>query len=168
MKVFVDSNVLVSALRGSSLCRQLVFQIQEASNKQVFISETVLGETARILYHKMGFPAVVVAAQLAQVAELLNVSPKAFEPVPCPDPDDGWVLADALQTTADYFVTGDKVLLGMYKVETMRIVTPRELMDQVYRGIPIARFEAHEESPKYLATNKSEKVTELTGSREQF
>ena len=144
MKVFVDSNVLISALRGSALCRQLVFQIQEVSNKQVFISETVLGETARILRHKMGFPAVVVAAQLAQIAELLNVSPKAMEPVPCADPDDGWVLADAVQTGADYFVTGDKVLLTMYAVQSMRIVTPRELMDQVYRGIPIARFDAHE------------------------
>ena len=149
MKVFVDSNVLISALRGSALCRQLLFQVQEATRQELFISETVLSETARILRHKMGVPPEVIAAQLAQVAELLNVSPKAVEPVPCSDPDDGWVLADAVQICADFFVTGDKVLLGMYKVENMPIVTPRELMDQVYRDIPIARFEAHEESPTY-------------------
>ena len=149
MKVFIDSNVLISALRGSALCRQLLFQVQEATRQELFISDTVLSETARILRHKMGVPPEVIAAQLAQMAELLNVSTKAVEPVPCSDPDDGWLLADAVQTGADYFVTGDKVLLAMYTVQSMRIVTPRELMDQVYRGIPIARFEAHEESAVY-------------------
>jgi putative PIN family toxin of toxin-antitoxin system len=149
VKVFIDSNVLIAALRGSALCRQLLFQVQEATRQELYISDTVLSETARILRYKMGVPPEVIAAQLAQVAELLNVSHKAVEPVPCSDLDDGWVLADAVQTGADYFVTGDKVLLAMYTVQSMRIVTPRELMDQVYRGIPIARFEAHEESAVY-------------------
>jgi putative PIN family toxin of toxin-antitoxin system len=149
VKVFIDSNVLIAALRGSALCRQLLFQVQETAKQDLYISETVLSETARILRHKMAVPPEVIAAQLAFVAELLQVAPRATKPVACPDPDDGWLLADAVQTGADYFVTGDKVLLGMYKVESMRIVTPRELMDQVYRGIPIARFDAHEESPEY-------------------
>lgn len=149
MKVFVDSNVFIAALRGSALCRQLLFQIQEAIRQELFISDTVLRETARILRHKMGVPPKVIAAQLAQVAELLQVVPRSSAPIPCPDPDDGWLLADAVQTGADYFVTGDMVLLAMYTVQSMRIVTPRELMDQVYRGIPIARFEAHEESVVY-------------------
>ena len=149
MKVFIDSNVLIAALRGSALCRQLLFQVQEATRQELFISDTVLSETVRILRHKMGVPPKVIATQLAQVAELLQVAPRSSTPIPCPDPDAGWVLADAVQTGADYFVTGDKVLLAMYTVQSMRIVTPRELMDQVYRGIPIARFEAHEESAVY-------------------
>ena len=83
MKVFVDSNVLIAALRGSALCRQLLFQVQEATRQELFISDTVLSETARILRHKMGVPPEVIAAQLAQVAELLQVAPRSSAPIPC-------------------------------------------------------------------------------------
>jgi predicted nucleic acid-binding protein len=96
VKLFVDSNVLIAALRGSALCRQLLFQVQEATRQELFISDTVLSEAARILRHKMGVPPEVIATQLAQVAELLQVATRSSTPIPCPDPDDGWVLADAV------------------------------------------------------------------------
>ena len=66
---------------------------------------------------------------LDEIASAQRLAAPADTPVPCEDPADGWLLADAMQSGSDYFVTGDRLVLGLYAVGSMRIITPREAMD---------------------------------------
>ena len=54
--------------------------------------------------------------------------------IPIPDSDDAPIVACALAALADIFVTGDKALLGIRKIDNMPIVSPRQLW-QLLSGI---------------------------------
>jgi putative PIN family toxin of toxin-antitoxin system len=47
------------------------------------------------------------------------------------DPDDNWVIQCAVSARADRIVSGDKPLLELEAVADVRIVSPRELVDEV-------------------------------------
>ncbi len=51
--------------------------------------------------------------------------------IPIPDPDDILILACAIAAKADAFVTGDKALLDLGKVEGMPILSPRQLWQKL-------------------------------------
>jgi predicted nucleic acid-binding protein len=86
-----------------------------------------------------------------------KLAPTATAPVPCKDEDDGWILADAKLAGCDYFISSDVDVLALYCVGTMRICTPREMLQWLRTGIPIPKFEAHEERAEYLV-KRLEKV----------
>ena len=88
--------------------------------------------------------------RVREISKLLNLVPAAAQAVKCPDETDGWILADAVEAKCDYFITGDRVVLALYSVQGMRIITPREMMDYLYTGKPIPKFEAHQDRAKYL------------------
>lgn len=46
------------------------------------------------------------------------------------DPDDNWVVQCALTARADRIVTGDKALRALNVVESVKIVSARELLDE--------------------------------------
>lgn len=48
-----------------------------------------------------------------------------------PDPDDDPLLATALAGEANYLVTGDKGVLGLERVESVRILTARAFLEKV-------------------------------------
>jgi len=69
--------------------------------------------------------------EMAQLADILQsvaeVIPRITEPIPAVtrDPKDDYFIAYALVGEADYLVTGDKDLLVLEEVGTLRILTPR-------------------------------------------
>lgn len=163
MKVFLDTNVLLSAVHSDGLCRELLYwpsnTVDQSDNPfalppkisiKYFISDRVIAEMSRILVTKFKYPAVKTAALISDIADLIPLVPAAETTVPCPDKADGWILADALAAPCDYFITGDRIVLGLYSVQGMRIISPREMMDFLFTGKPIPRFEAHEERANYL------------------
>jgi predicted nucleic acid-binding protein len=164
MKVFLDTNVLLSAVHSDGLCRELLywpsntvghdenpFALPPKVRVKYFISDRVIAELSRILVTKFKYPAVKTAALVSDIADLIPLAPAAETTVPCPDESDGWILADAQQAGCDYFITGDRIVLSLYSVQGMRIISPREMMDFLFTGKPIPRFEAHEERAEYLA-----------------
>jgi predicted nucleic acid-binding protein len=50
---------------------------------------------------------------------------KVTEYTMSPDPDDALLLAQALAAKCGHFVTNDKPLLALARIEEMRIVAPR-------------------------------------------
>lgn len=163
MKVFLDTNVLLSAVHSDGLCRELLYwpsnTVDQGSNPfalppkmavKYVISDRVIADLSRILVTKFKYPAVKTAALVSDIADLITLVPAAQTTVPCPDKADGWILADALSAPCDYFITGDRLVLGLYSVQGMRIISPREMMDFLFTGKPIPRFEAHEDRATYL------------------
>jgi putative PIN family toxin of toxin-antitoxin system len=129
VKVFLDTNVLASALTTRGLCAEL-FEIVLQSHELV-IAGPVLEELERILPDKLGQSASVTqgfVALLRAEATIVNGEP----PFPAlPDPDDEPIIASALSGQAQVFVTGDKALLELKRIEGLPVISPRQFWERL-------------------------------------
>lgn len=125
MKVFLDTNVLVSGFATRGLCADVIRLV--LAEHELITADVVLSELKRVLKHKIELPGGQIQEILAFL-ESQTVQPKPISPpsIPVRDEDDRWVLASALAAKADVFVTGDKDLLGVAnEVSGLTITDPR-------------------------------------------
>jgi putative PIN family toxin of toxin-antitoxin system len=132
MRVYLDTNVLVSAFSTRGLCADLVHAV--LAEHELLIGPALLGEVRRVLRTKMR----VGAEALAEVEALLvaqgTMPPKRSLTKPLPairDADDRVILAEAVAGSADVFVTGDRHLLDVAARSPVPIVTPRGLWEML-------------------------------------
>lgn len=127
MKVFLDTNVLVSALTTRGLCWELLNVA--AAEYNLTLADLVLVELERILTERFGMPTALTESIELNLRKLAEITPSAtaLQGVTIDDPDDAPILATALSAGAAYFVTGDKALLELKQIGKMHIVSPREL-----------------------------------------
>ena len=123
MRVFLDTNVLVSAFLARGLCADL-FRLVLIEHTLV-TSEVVLTELQDVLSRKGRLP----APQIAAIQAFLRDQPVAPRPAQTlqlglVDPDDEWVVASAFLVDADLFVTGDQGVLACIQ-PPLPIVNPR-------------------------------------------
>ncbi len=133
MRVFLDTNVLVSAVATRGICADLLRLV--ASEHDLVVGEVVLTELRRVLAVRMRLP----ADRLNEVETFLRTyeviaKPDAMDPVPVRDEADRWVLANARAAHADVLITGDADLLAVAATAGLRIVTPREFWEELRRG----------------------------------
>ncbi|HET6568608.1 MAG TPA: putative toxin-antitoxin system toxin component, PIN family [Rhodothermales bacterium] len=125
MRVFLDTNVLVSAFATRGLSADVVHLI--LTEHDLLTGEVVLTELRRILRDKLGLS----ERRIDEIEALLRRC--HVEPVPAERPDidirdedDVWVLASAIIARADVLVTGDRDLLDVSdEIQTPRILNPR-------------------------------------------
>ena len=130
MKVFLDTNVLVSAFATRGLSAD-VFRYLLAQH-ELLVGEVVLDELARILEKKLKVPQDAIAGILTLLRDQTIVPrPDAPSVLEVHDPDDRWVLASALTGGAEVLVTGDRDLLECADQAPLPILTPREFWDRV-------------------------------------
>ena len=156
MKVFLDTNVLLSAIISNGLCADLLKALKNTQpdafdRTTCFTCQRVLLELKEHLPTKFKWSASETEAAITAFSDEYTLAPAAYTTVPCKDADDGWILADAQLAGCDYFITGDKEVLALYSVGTMRVCTPREMLLWLRTGIPIPKFEAHEDRAQYLS-----------------
>ncbi len=126
MKIFTDTNVLVSAFTARGLCADLLEVI--LADHQLMTGEYVLKELERVLLVKFKVPNSKVHRVTLFLREH-HVEPIPEKPTEYQvrDEDDRWVLESAIKAKADILVTGDKDLLDISKkVHQIRIISPRE------------------------------------------
>ena len=129
MKIFADTNVLVSAFTARGLCADLLEII--LADHQLITGEYVLQEFKRVLITKLNVPDDKVMDTL-RFLKKYHVEPVPEEPseVKVRDEDDRWVLESALRAKADILVTGDKDLLVLSKdITQIKIISPRGFWD---------------------------------------
>jgi uncharacterized protein len=130
MKVFLDTNVLVSAFTTRGLSADVVRLI--LTEHELLTGEVNLTELDRVLHKRMGVP----SPQVARVLQLLRDQtivprPKTSPDVTVRDPDDAWVLASALAGGADVLVTGDQDLLVLHGAVSLPVLSPRGFWELV-------------------------------------
>ncbi|MBI5428458.1 MAG: putative toxin-antitoxin system toxin component, PIN family [Nitrospinae bacterium] len=133
MRVFFDTNVLVSAFTASQGTCFKVFEITHLSHT-VVIGEFVLAELERILIKKSRIAAEDIKELLEELRrkEVVPI-PQNPSVIPVCDPDDAYVLASALEARADILVTGDKDLLEIGDKAGIKIVDPRTFLEMLER-----------------------------------
>lgn len=126
MKIFLDTNVLISALTTRGLCSELLEMI--FVEHELLVGEVVLEELRRVLPLKFSMPSAVIRGfekVLRHRGQVLG--PGSFRGTELIDPDDLPILACAIGGQAAVFVTGDRELLQLKAQAGMPIVSPRDL-----------------------------------------
>jgi len=130
LKVFLDTNVLVSAFISRGLSAEIFRLI--IKEHDLVIGDIILEEFQRILLKKFSMPR-------SQVRDILNYL-DTFEkckysgeesPLELIDKDDEKVLALAIKSNSDVLVTGDKDLLDIRENVNQKILNPREFLQLI-------------------------------------
>jgi putative PIN family toxin of toxin-antitoxin system len=129
LKVFLDTNVIVSALATRGLCADVLRLV--ISRHELILGEVVLEELGAVLRGKLGLPEPLIEEVLVSFREH-PVEPRPEEaPVHLgADPADAWVLASALASGVEFLITGDRHLLGLSLEGKLQIVTPRDFWER--------------------------------------
>jgi len=130
MRVFLDTNVLVSAFATRGLCAD-VLQVCLAE-QQLVLGETVLAELQRILQGKIGLPrGIIQETDVFLRRQAIVVSDAAPLSFAIRDKEDLPVLAEAIAGNADVLVTGDKDLLEPPSDPPLPILSPRAFWEEL-------------------------------------
>ena len=131
MRIILDTNVFVSGIFFTGPPYQILRAWRDGKLKLV-ISPAILDE-----YQRVGaalaeqFPAI----DLGQILELVTIKAEVVqaqslpEPV-CVDSDDDKFLACALASKSKIIVSGDKHLLHVSGFREIRVLKPREFVDE--------------------------------------
>ena len=133
MRVFFDTNVLISAFAARGLCADLMRVV--LAEHELMTGEVNLNELRRVLRERFKAP----VAQVDRVEAILRdhtiiEKPAALLSLRVRDPDDAWVLASAVAGDAQLLVTGDQDLLVLASKAPLPIVTPRAAWEQLRSG----------------------------------
>ena len=133
MKVFFDTNVLVSALTTRGLSADLMRLV--IARHELVTGEVNLTEFRRVLRDRFKMPASAIHA-LEQALRQHTVIPRPATPSDhrIRDPDDAWVLASAIAGDVDILVTGDKDLLTIAEAVSVPVLDPRSCWDRLRRA----------------------------------
>jgi putative PIN family toxin of toxin-antitoxin system len=125
VRVFLDTNVLVSAFVARGLCADLVRYL--LAEHELLTGELNLVELRRTLRGKLGASAEQVAGVEAQLrSQTVVPKPASRLALRVRDADDAWVLASAVAGEADLLVTGDRDLLAIADKAPLPILSPRD------------------------------------------
>lgn len=134
MKIFFDTNVLVSAYAARGICADLVRFV--LSEHELLTGEVNLEELRRVLGEKLGATEHRLDAIESELrAETGVPRPKEPSTIAVRDPDDRWVLASAPAGGADLLVTGDQNLLAVAGQVELPIVNPRGCWERLRLGL---------------------------------
>ena len=133
MRVFLDTNVLVSAFATRGLCADL-FELVLIEHDLV-LGRQVLRELARALRLKVKLPATRANEIVEFVSDEATQTVDRAEALGAEvDPDDALVLGEAVAARADLFVTGDAALLKLGTIGAIEIVSPRKFWEILHSG----------------------------------
>jgi hypothetical protein len=128
-KVIIDSNVLVSILKGSKSLSALYKAFKQERFKLIISSE-ILKELAAVLYR----PSLEISSKdIRKLFKLIKmkairIKPRCLHIDICRDPADNFILELASEAKADFIVTGDKDLLVLKSFRKIPIITPKEFI----------------------------------------
>ena len=133
MRVFLDTNVLVSAFASRGLSAEVLELV--LLDHDLILGRNVLRELAKALRKLVKLPVVrsaeivdFVSSEATQVVD--NAEPASVNV----DAADAIVLGEALASHADLFVTGDAALLRLTTIGALKIVSPRQFWEVLRAG----------------------------------
>lgn len=133
MRVFLDTNVLISAFTTRGICADILTVI--LAEHELLIGESILVELPRVLLGKMRMaPQIIEEAVIFLRQEGTVVTANSIPELPViRDPDDRQIIAEALGGSADVVVSGDRDLLDVAEELPIEVVSPRGFWEKLHR-----------------------------------
>lgn len=133
IRVVLDTNVLVSAVRADRGPLAVIREGWLTGRFQVYVSEQLLDEVERTLT-KPYFAARLGPERTDRFLTLLKrtaVLQPIIDPVTgvATHPEDDWILATAKSAQAQFLVTGDKALHALESFGSARLIDPAAFAD---------------------------------------
>lgn len=130
MRVFLDTNVLVSAFTTRGICSDILREV--LIHKELLVCLPLLDEVKSVLLDKFNIPTELVN----EIIQFLNEDTIFIEDgieikADIKDKDDIILFGYALGGKTNFFVTGDKELQKLKKLKTLRIISPREYWELI-------------------------------------
>ena len=130
MRVFLDTNVIVSATATRGLCADVFREV--LLSHALIVSEPLLSEVNQVLSAKFGASAEMIES----VIRILKQNTIFSQPLDPPDVIirdryDLLILASALAGRAEVLITGDKELLALGSIYKLEIISPRQFWEKI-------------------------------------
>lgn len=123
MKIYLDTNVLISAFIIKGTCNDLVDHCIGAH--EVLVSSYVLDEFKRVINKKFTFTPAKIEYTEKFISQKFTIVPEGTLKVTiCRDRKDNPVLSSAYEAKADCIVSGDKDLLELKNFKKIPIIAP--------------------------------------------
>ena len=130
MRVFLDTNVLVSDLATRGLCADLYERL--LTEHEIVIGEPVVAEVLDVLKRVFLASVDLLIKVKAELRLLQVVSAQATAPeLAIKDFDGPWIIACALVANVGCFVMGDAKLLALCAVDKLPIISLRDCWNQM-------------------------------------
>lgn len=135
MKVFFDTNVVLAAFATRGLCADLFAHV--LLEHELLVGETVIRE----LRTKLRIKLKLSKNDIDEIDALLRdqtvvKTPPEHLSLDISDPDDEWIVAEAMAGEADTLVTGDAALQKLGRRAPLPIVSPRGLWETLRGAEP--------------------------------
>jgi putative PIN family toxin of toxin-antitoxin system len=128
VRVFLDTNVLVSAFASRGLCAEVLELV--LLDHDLVAGRNALREIDRVLREEIRVPAARSAEIVEFVAnEAIETVEHALPVMANVDGEDALVLGEALAGRAQWFVTGDAALLRLDRIDSPGILSPRQFWE---------------------------------------
>jgi len=133
VRVFLDTNVLVSAFASRGLCAEVLELV--LLDHDLILGRHVLRELEKALREKVKLPVIrsieIIDFVSSEATQIVDKAEPASVNV---DAADALVLGEALTSHADLFVTGDAALLRIAALGALKIVSPRRFWEVLRAG----------------------------------
>lgn len=130
MKVFLDTNVLVSAAATRGLCTDVLREV--LISHQLVVSDPLFSELDNVLKERLRLPKELISEFIEILRQDAHQSsPSASLDVDIQDKDDLILLSCAINGNADVFITGDKGLLELGKINDMDLISPKRFWERL-------------------------------------
>ena len=130
MRVFLDTNILVSAVATRGLCADVLREV--LTSHDLIVSDSLLKEVKKALQQKLKVPPSLASEFLNLLAQdTILTKPSRLPKVAIKDKSDLIILAAALSGNAELLVTGDRELLDLGSVEGLEIISPRAFWERL-------------------------------------
>jgi putative PIN family toxin of toxin-antitoxin system len=130
MKVFLDTNVLVSAVATRGLCADVLREV--LISHQLIVSPPLFSELENVLKKKLILPLELISEFIEILQQDAHQSsPSGLPDVDIQDKDDLIILSSALNGDVDIFITGDKELLELHRIDNMDIISPKMFWERL-------------------------------------
>ena len=129
LKAVIDTNILVSILKGSQSLIS-IYNAFKSGRFRLVISADFIKELAAVLYRPLLRIKSDDIKELFKLIKIKAVRVKLRTPFidTCRDPKDNFILELAIKAKADFIVTGDKDLLILKSFRGIPIIKPKDFI----------------------------------------
>lgn len=130
IKIFLDTNIFISGFFFDGNERKIVEH--RSKNVKYYTSEQVTDEIQSVLLNKFNVDKNTIKYYVAKIIlEFALIKPKYHLNIMVRDEKDTNILKSALAGNCTYLITGDKDLLTIKHVENTKIITSKQLIEEL-------------------------------------